>query len=194
MSPVSARLALSLTLAMMSAQPGPMAMTALPVTLPDLSSSAARVFRGVCLSSEVGATEFAGARIATTTYTFEVREYLKGGGGKTVTFRQVGTPSGGPRDLGRAAGLPVYTPGLEYVIFLLPESKARLTSPAGASRGAFLVAGEDVIVPDELTGLFPSAAPQGRGATTAAGGGRVPYRTVRESILKTLAGDPPARR
>src|SRR5207247_1592247 len=82
----------------------------------------------------------------------------------------------------------------EYVIFLLPESKARLTSPAGASRGAFLVAGEDVIVPEELTGLFPSAAPQGRDATTAAGGGRVPYRTVRDSILKTLAGAPPPRR
>jgi len=193
MSTVSARLALSLTLAMVSAQPGPMAMTALPVTLPDLSGSAARVFRGVCLSAEVGTVEYAGARIAATTYTFEIREYLKGGGGKTVTFRQVGTPGGGPRDLGRAAGLPVYTPGLEYVIFLLPESKARLTSPAGASRGAFLVAGEDVIVPEELTGLFPSA-PQGRDATTSAGGGRVPYRTVRESILKTLAGAPPARR
>jgi len=171
-----------------------MAMTVLPVTLPDLTGSADRVFRGVCLSAEVGTAEFPGARIATTTYTFEVREYLKGGGGKTVTFRQVGTPRGGPADLGRAAGLPVYTPGLEYVIFLLPESKARLTSPAGARRGAFLVSGEDVIVPDDIAGLSPSAAPRGRDTSAGAGGDRVPYRTVRDSILKTLAGAPPARR
>ena len=73
MSAVSARLALSLTLAMVCLQPGPMAMTALPVTLPDLTGSAARVFRGVCLSAEVDSAEIAGARISTTTYTFEVR-------------------------------------------------------------------------------------------------------------------------
>jgi len=194
MSAASARLALALTLAVASAQPGPMAMTALPVTLPDLTGSAARVFRGVCLSAEVGIADYAGARIAATTYTFEVREYLKGGGGKTVTFRQVGTPNGGPADLGRAGGLPVYTPGLEYVIFLLPESKARLTSPAGASRGAFLVSGEDVIIPGDLAGLSSSAAPRGRDATTGAGSERVPYRTVRDAILQSLAGAPPARR
>ena len=193
MSSVSVRLALVLTLVAASAHAGPMAMTAPPVTLAGLTGSAARVFRGVCLSAEVGMADYAGARIPATTYTFEVREYLKGGGGKTVTFRQVGTPNGGARDLGRAAGLPVYAPGLEYVIFLLPESKARLTSPAGASRGALLVSGEDVIVPRDLAGLAPET-PRGRDGEAAAGSERMSYRAVRDAVLGSLGAPPPARR
>ncbi len=168
-------------------------MTAPPVTLAGLTGSAARIFRGSCRSAEAGTAEYAGARIAATTYTFEVRDSLKGAGGRTVTFRQVGTPSGGARDLGQAAGLPVYAPGLEYVIFLLPESQARLTSPAGASRGALLVSGEDVIVPGDLVGLAPLTR-GGRHGETVAVGERVPYRTVREAVLGSLGGPPPARR
>jgi hypothetical protein len=170
-----------------------MAMTASPVTLDRLTTSAGRIFRGVCLSAEVGIVEYAGARIPATTYTFEIREHLKGGGGPTVTFRQVGTPTAGAGDLGRAAGLPVYEPGLEYVIFLLPESRARLTSPAGASRGALLMRGDEVAVPSDLAGLAPSSARAGD-EKAAAGGGRVPYRAVRDAILSALGGAPPARR
>ena len=168
-------------------------MTAPPVTLAGLTGSAGRIFRGVCLSAEVGAVEYAGARIAATTYTFEVREYLKGGGGPTVSFRQVGTPSGGARDLGRAAGLTVYAPGDEYVLFLLPESRARLTSPAGASRGALSVSGEDVVVPSDLAGLAPTT-PRGRDPEAVVSGERVPYRAVRDAIRVSLGGPPPAPR
>ena len=177
-----------------------MAMTAPPVTLAGLASSASRIFRGVCVSAEVGAVEYAGARIAATTYTFDVRDHLKGGAGKTVTFRQVGTPRGGMADLGRAAGLPVYAPGVEYVVFLLPESRARLTSPAGASRGALVMRGEEVVVPGGIAGLAPStppraddAATRASDAQTAAGSGRLPYKTVRDAILNALGGAPPAR-
>ena len=193
MSSVSARLAVVLTLTVASAQAGPMAMTVPPVTLAGLTGSAGRIFRGVCLSAEVGTVEYAGARIAATTYTFEVRESLKGGSERTVTFRQVGTPGGGARDLGRAAGLPVYMPGGEYVIFLLPESKARLTSPAGASRGALLVSGENVVVPPGLAGLAPTPLRGGFPDAVAPGEG-VPYHAVRAAILASLGGPPPAPR
>jgi len=193
MSSVRVRLAMVLTLTVASAQAGPMAMTVPRVTLPGLTASAGRIFRGVCLSAEVGTVEYAGARIAATTYTFDVRESLKGGSGRTVTFRQVGTPGGGARDLGRAAGLPVYAPGGEYVIFLLPESKARLTSPAGASRGALLVSGEDVVVPPDLAGLTPTPL-RGLHSEPIPSGERVPYRSVRDAILASLGGPPPAPR
>jgi hypothetical protein len=192
MSSMPVRFALAFALTAASWPGSPMATTAPPVTLAGLAGSAGRIFRGVCLNAEAGTVEVAGARIAATTYTFEVREYLKGGGGPKVTFRQVGTPGGGPGDLGRAAGLPVYSPGLEYVIFLLPESKARLTSPAGASRGALLVKREEVIVPGGLAGLS-STAPRGGKGETNDGGGSIPYRAVRDAVLGSLGGRPPAR-
>lgn len=193
MSSVPARLAMVLTLTVVSARAGPMAMTVPPVTLAGLTASAGRIFRGVCLSAEVGTVEYAGARIAATTYTFDVRESLKGGGDRTVTFRQVGTPGGGARDLGRAAGLPVYAPGGEYVIFLLPESKARLTSPAGASRGALRVSGEHVVVPPDLAGLAPTPLRDPHAEPAPRGEG-VPYRSVRAAILASLGGAPPGPR
>src|SRR6266540_2384677 len=116
MPSVSVRLAVVMTVAVAASSEAP-ATTAPPVTLSGITASSGRIFRGVCQSAEVGAADVAGARIAATTYTFEVREYLKGGGGHTVTFRQVGTPQGGTGDLGRLAGLPVFAPGLEYVVF-----------------------------------------------------------------------------
>jgi hypothetical protein len=101
-----------------------------------MTTSAARVFRGHCASAATETVEIAGARLRVTTYTFRVDEHLKGAKRGTVTFRQVGAPDGGPRDLGRLAGLPAYLPGTEYVLFLLPAGRAGLTSPAGAAEGA----------------------------------------------------------
>jgi hypothetical protein len=120
------------------------ARTHVPATLADLASSAATVFRGRCVAAEVETADVAGARVPVTVYTFDVADPLKGAPGRTITFRQVGAPEGGPRDLASHVGLPAYTPGLEYVLFLLPESGAGLTSPAGAGEGAFLVVGEEV--------------------------------------------------
>lgn len=111
----------------------------------ELTAASARVFRGTCESVEIGAVSLAGARIPVTTYTFRLSEALKGGGGRTVTFRQAGVPGGGAADLGRLAGLPVYAPGHDYLLFLLPEGRLGLTSPAGAAEGAFeIVAGAAV--------------------------------------------------
>jgi hypothetical protein len=163
-----------------------------PVPLSGMAQGAGRIFRGVCRKAEVGTVEVAGAKIAATTYTFEVLEFLKGGGTGTLTFRQVGTPEGGAGDLGRAAGLPVYRPGLEYVIFLLPESRARLTSPAGASRGALTVNAGRVAVPPGL--IDPHAVlPHGKAEERAAAGGTMPYATVRDAILESLRAFPPSQ-
>ena len=120
------------------------AAQALPVhpeagILESFASASARVFRGRCLAAEPAEVAVAGGRVPVTVYTFEVLEGLKGPLASTVTFRQVGHPEGGPRDLGRLAGLPVYRPGAEYVLFLLPESRAGLTSPAGAAEAALVV-------------------------------------------------------
>src|SRR5262245_52792734 len=83
-----------------------------------MTASAARVFRGHCERATTEVVDVAGARLPVTTYTFRIAEHLKGKAVPAVTFRQVGRPDGGPRDLGRLAGLPVYAPGTEYVLFL----------------------------------------------------------------------------
>lgn len=111
----------------------------MPTTVAVLAQSAARVFRGHCARARTSTIVVGGARLAATTYTFAVREHLKGSRRRRVTFRQVGAPGGGPRDLGGLVGLPTYVPGTEYVLFLLPRGSAGLTSPAGAAEGAFVV-------------------------------------------------------
>lgn len=155
------------------------------VTLTDLTRSAARVFRGRCLAAEVGTAAFAGARIPATTYTFEVSEYLKGSGPDTLSFRQVGTPMREPNDLGRVAGLPVYAPGGEYIIFLLPESKARLTSPAGAERGVFTVSGDQVKGASGVRGM-PAAARPAMEGDSPPDPAAVPYEAFRRAVLQAM--------
>ena len=110
------------------------------------AQSAARIFRGRCVEAEPVSVRVPGGVIAATRYTFEVGEGLKGvAKARRTSFVQVGRPSGGANDLGQLAGLPTYAPGSEYVLFLLPESRIGLTSPAGSAEGAFLVAGDRMV-------------------------------------------------
>ena len=162
------------------------AWTLMPTTVADLTRSAAHVFRGQCVTAQVGTAEVAGARIPVTTYTFRVHEHLKGVGPDTLTFRQIGTPKRGPRDLGRLAGLPVYAPGTEYVLFLLPESRASLTSPAGVSQGAFIVSGEQVRGMYKELGVQGAPAPTNRTASAQAsppGVEPMSYEALRRAVL-----------
>lgn len=155
-----------------------------------LVGSAGRIFRGRCTGVQSGTVEVAGARLPATTYTFEVTDQLKGAAAATITFRQVGLPDGGARDLGRLARLPVYSTGVEYVLFLLPDSAAGLTSPAGAAQGAFLVSGErvwaapGVQLPIALQAVVSGAAPS---AEPGAAGTTVPYVEFRRAVLERVS-------
>jgi hypothetical protein len=164
------------------------AWTLAPATVAELTASAARVFRGHCVAATVGKAEVAGTQLTVTTYTFRVSDHLKGGGADIISFRQVGTPAGSPRDLGRLAGLPVYVPGIEYVLFLLPESHLGLTSPAGAGQGIFVVHGAQVRAVASGPGFpggFAAEGPEGAHAAPL-GGGAIPYETLRRLVLEQL--------
>ncbi len=144
----------------------------------ELTRSAARVFRGRCVAARPGTVDFKGRPLAATTYAFEVSEYLKGSGPRYLTFRQTGTPERDVGDLGRIAGLTVFAPGVEYLVFLRPESKAGLTSAAGRGRGVFLVSGETVKAAD-VDGRAPVP-----GAET------IPYDALRRAVLQVLKETP----
>lgn len=139
-------------------------------TVDDLTSSASRIFRGICERVDTSSVAVAGARLPMTTYTFRVSERLKGSGGARLTFHQIGTPSGGPSDLGTLAGLPVYSVGHEYLLFLLPECRAGLTSPAGAAQGAFEILGERARALRDVPGDPPLDS----------------YKNLREKILRRV--------
>jgi len=143
----------------------------------ELTRSAARVFRGRCVAARPVQVDFKGRPLAATAYTFEVSEYLKGEGPRALTFRQVGTPERGVSDLGRIAGLTVFAPGNEYVVFLRPESKAGLTSAAGRGRGVLLMSGETVRAVD-VDGRTPTP-----GAET------IPYEALRRAVMQVLRED-----
>ena len=102
---------------------------------------ASAVVRGVCESASPIEVQVAGATLAATEYVFLVTEAWKGSRSPRLRFRQVGRAGGGRGDLGRLAGLPMYQPGQEYVLFLLPPSASGLSSPAGAGEAAFAVDG-----------------------------------------------------
>ncbi len=143
----------------------------------ELTRSAARVFRGRCVAARPGTVDLRGRPLAATAYTFEVSEYLKGEGPRTLTFRQAGTPERDVTDLGRIAGLTVFAPGNEYVIFLRPESKAGLTSAAGRGRGVLLVSGETVRAVDI------------DGRTPAPGSETIAYGALRGAVMQVLKED-----
>ncbi|MEM7479575.1 MAG: hypothetical protein AAF481_00255 [Acidobacteriota bacterium] len=111
-------------------------------TIVSYTRAAGQVFRGRCIEVRDTTVELGGGRLPATAYVFAVIDGLKGVSGERVEFRQIGRRDGGPQDLGRRVGLPVYRLGEEYVLFLLPHSSAGLTSPAGAAEGVFALEGE----------------------------------------------------
>jgi len=144
----------------------------------ELTRSAARIFRGRCVEARPVTVDFNGRPLAATAYTFEVGEYLKGDGPGTLTFRQTGTPERGVSDLGRIAGLTVFAPGVEYVVFLRPVSRIGLTSAAGRGSGVFLVTG----------GTVRASDPDGR--TPMPGTESIPYDALRRAVLRVLRETP----
>lgn len=154
------------------------------IGLDELATRAGRIFRARCVGAEPGTAEIAGAALAVTTYTFEVSDPLKRSSTGPLVFRQVGTPAGGAHDLGARVGLPVYRPGVEYVLFLLPESAAGLTSPAGAGDGAFRIDDERVVPMSAAVSLVTptaSGARSGPSAPTAAASS-LPYDAFRSRV------------
>jgi len=119
---------------------------AAPVTEAEVARTfgppSAQVFRGRCVAAEPVEIRVGKVRLQATEWTYEVSEWLRGGGPPVVRFRQLGRVGGGRDDLGRLAGLPVYRIGSDYVLFLLPPGRLGLTSPAGAGEAVLSVAGD----------------------------------------------------
>lgn len=113
------------------------AASVLPVTLDHLVDKSAVVFEGTCVGNRTERDEATGLVV---TYTmFSVSDAIKGNPASVHEIKQLGgrMPDGGM--VYRVDGVPTFTVGDSYVVFLAGVSNAGFSSPIGLSQGRFAV-------------------------------------------------------
>ena len=108
-----------------------------PVALGELIDASAVAFEGTCVGNR---TERDAATNLVVTYTtFAVKDVLKGDVAQTHVIKQVGgkMPDGQPSF--SIAGVPNFSVGQDYVVFLAGVSSAGFSSPVGLAQGRFSV-------------------------------------------------------
>lgn len=137
------------------------ATSVLPVSLQRMTAKAAIIFHGTAINNEVKLDQTSG-RVATYT-TFQVNEVIKGDPGTTHTIKQIGGQLPGSNVRQLIHGVPRFTAGEEYVIFLPRASSLGFASPIGLSQGKFDVRklnGETMVSSGRATAVMTEAAPQ----------------------------------
>ncbi len=117
------------------------ATSILPVTLEQLSTRANIIFYGKTIDNQVKKDEQSG-QIATFT-TFEVIDLIKGNTGTTHTIKQLGGKHNDSHTHLLVYGVPQFSIGKEYVVFLPKKSSLGFCSPIGLQQGSFSVRTQD---------------------------------------------------
>jgi hypothetical protein len=113
------------------------ATTVLPLSLDDIVGTAAVAFEGTCIENRVDRD--AATQLPVTYTTFAVHDVIKGAPGSTYTIKQVGGELPGKDVAFRIHGVPSFTVGEDYVVFLPQVSSAGFSSPVGLAQGRFSV-------------------------------------------------------
>jgi hypothetical protein len=113
------------------------ATSVLPVSLQHMATTADLIFHGRVISNAVRLDETSG-RVATFT-SFAIIELIKGDAGSTHTIKQVGGHLPGSNMRQVIHGVPRFSVGAEYVVFLPKASSLGFASPIGLAQGKFLV-------------------------------------------------------
>jgi hypothetical protein len=109
------------------------AMSVLPLYLDEIINDAAIAFQGKSLENHSERDLQTGSIV--TYSTFEVQEVLKGEVGAKHTIKQIGGKLEG--ETHRTTGVPTFTVGESYVLFLYGVSAAGFSSPVGLEQGKF---------------------------------------------------------
>lgn len=115
------------------------AASVLPLFLDEIIDKSAVAFQGTCTDNRSERDE----RGTLVTYTtFEVHDQLKGKAASTYTIKQIGgsLPDGSLNF--KIEGVPSFTVGQSYVVFLPGVSSAGFSSPVGLSQGRFNIVAE----------------------------------------------------
>jgi hypothetical protein len=130
------RLFLAFWLVFVAAAPA-WATTVLPLYLDDIIGQAAIAFQGRCVANQSVRDPETG--LAATLTTFQVDEVLKGDVPATYTIKQVGGELPQERLHFKVPGVPSFTVGESYVVFLAGVSDKGFSSPIGLEQGKFTV-------------------------------------------------------
>lgn len=116
------------------------AASVLPLYLDQIIDTSTVAFEGTCIDNRTERDPDTGFVVTYTT--FAVRDVLKGDVGFTHVIKQIGgkLPDGGLQY--EVKGVPRFTPGDDYVVFLAGVSSAGFSSPIGLSQGNFAVLGQ----------------------------------------------------
>ena len=109
------------------------AMSVLPLYLDEIVTDAAVAFQGKALESHSERDPQTGSIV--TYSTFEVQEVLKGEAGATHTIKQIGGKIEG--EINQITGVPTFTVGESYILFLYGVSASGFSSPVGLGQGKF---------------------------------------------------------
>jgi hypothetical protein len=115
------------------------AMTVLPLDLPELTAGAGTIFVGRVTRVDPGVDERGIPAVWTT---FAVEETLKGAPRPTLTLKQLGAPLGASGTPSVARGypsVPRFAPGESVMLFVHPPSALGFASPVGLGQGAFRI-------------------------------------------------------
>ena len=113
------------------------ATSVLPISLERMTAAADVIFHGRVTDNEVRRDPVSG-NIATFT-TFEITELVKGQTGATLTIKQIGGELPGSKMRQVIHGVPRFTKGREYIVFLPKPSTLGFASPIGLAQGKFEV-------------------------------------------------------
>lgn len=113
------------------------ATSVLPLDLAQVIDRSAVAFQGTCIDNRTGRDPQSGLLVTLTT--FRVDDVLKGEAGATYTVKQIGGEDSAAGLHFKVHGVPKYTLGQSYVLFMRGVSSAGFSSPVGLSQGRFLI-------------------------------------------------------
>lgn len=111
------------------------ASVVMSLDIDQINGQAGQIIHGKCISNTSGLDEESG-RLATWT-TFEVLETLKGKKTSTYTIKQIGGIDPEKNIRFKGFGIPEFTVGEEYILFLYGKSNLGFSSPVGLAQGNF---------------------------------------------------------
>lgn len=159
--------------------------------LGNMTTSAARVFRGTVTDVRPGTVKVGGGELATTIYRIKVTETFKGDFAtfKNITYADVEmlggikaeTSKGGVKHFSAFRDMPQLKRGGEYLLFLTAESSIALSSPVGLQQGCFEI---DTSVPSEPTANQVNNA----GLMAGRAAGPLPYADMAERLRALTSG------
>ena len=113
------------------------ATSILPLDLTQIIDQSATAFQGTVVDSRSGRDPQTGLIVTMTT--FRVDDVLKGDVGSTHTIKQIGGESASENVRFKVHGVPTFTVGESYVLFMNGVSPQGFSSPVGLSQGRFAI-------------------------------------------------------